>query len=444
MPDCAATAARWRAWCRQNGLGEIHLSYVQAFESPDPESIGFDAAVEFPPNRTTGENITADQQLINPNFEGQVLDWRIMAKQHALRESPSYRLYPGVNTGWDNEPRRPGGGRTYAHSSPRGYRDWLRATIESRLDGNPDEERLIFINAWNEWAEGAVLEPDSSMGYAWLERTRQALQARARPLGALQTPDSIPTVVIHAWYEDEFDEILSALEATDIHWRIIVTTGLEKADAMAAKLSARDLQAEIHVGENHGRDILPFLRIAELLLEQRVDAVLKLHTKKSTHLKDGDQWRRDLIGELLDPREVDAALSAFTKDAQLGLIGAYGHLLNVPNYIGANSRILDYLLARIGVREPSNKSALFPSGSMFWVRLESLRPLLDAHLKPEEFEPEAEQQDGTLAHGIERLIGICVDAAGFKIQQTNGLDGRELESKSVYPYAAPSRGRRET
>jgi lipopolysaccharide biosynthesis protein len=65
-------------------------------------------------------------------------------------------------------------------------------------------------------------------------------------------------------------------------------------------------------------------------------------------------------------------------------------------------------------------------------------------LKPEEFEPEAEQQDGTLAHGIERLIGICVDVAGFKIQQTNGLDGRELESKSVYPYAAPSRGRRET
>ena len=72
----------------------------------------------------------------------------------------------------------PGKGRVYLHASPRRYRDWLQTTIASRLAQVPPPERLVFINAWNEWAEGAVLEPDTALGHAWLDGTRQALSAR--------------------------------------------------------------------------------------------------------------------------------------------------------------------------------------------------------------------------------------------------------------------------
>lgn len=71
LPDAKQTAARWRDWCRARQIGEIHIAYVQGFERPDPRDIGFDAAVEFPPNPA---NLTADQRLLNPEFEGQVLD----------------------------------------------------------------------------------------------------------------------------------------------------------------------------------------------------------------------------------------------------------------------------------------------------------------------------------------------------------------------------------
>ena len=442
FPDCAATIKRWRKWCRQHGVGEIHLAYVQSFESPHPASIGFDATVEFPPNRTTGENITADQRLLNPDFKGQVLDWRVMAKQHARRERPPYRLYSGINVGWDNEPRRPGAGRSYAHSSPRGYRDWLQTLLDKVPEAGTAGKNLIFINAWNEWAEGAVLEPDCSLGYAWLERTRQALQGWARPDGATQVgTHPVPTVVVHAWHEQEFDEILGALQSTGTDWRIVVTTGPDRAETMAQLLANRDLQAEIHTSENRGRDILPFLRIAELLLEEGVGPVLKLHTKRSAHLKDGDQWRRDMVEQLLDRPNVAAALASFTEETRLGLVIPQGHLLDLTDYMGANSQSLGYLHARTGIRQAAALAASFPSGSMYWVRLESLRPLLDAHLKPDDFEPETGQNDGTLAHAIERFMCICVEAAGFRISQTNGTAAPQL-GKQPYPYATPSVRRR--
>ncbi|HUH29760.1 MAG TPA: glycoside hydrolase family 99-like domain-containing protein, partial [Rhodanobacter sp.] len=184
LPDPKATAARWREWCRAHDIGEIRLAYVQSFDRVDPRDIGFDAAVEFPPNNTTLPPITAQQQLLNPEYHGDVYDWRALAQQSMAQPDPAYPRYPGVTPGWDNEPRRSGNGRVFVHASPRGYRDWLRhaiATAQRRFPAQP----LVFVNAWNEWAEGAVLEPDTQLGHAWLDATRQALHpsaaARANP-----------------------------------------------------------------------------------------------------------------------------------------------------------------------------------------------------------------------------------------------------------------------
>ncbi len=86
LPDPKATAARWRGWCRDNGIGEIHLAYVQSFERPDPRDIGFDAAVEFPPNIAAPRQLSTTQFLLNPDYEGDVRDWRELAAQ--MRRAP--------------------------------------------------------------------------------------------------------------------------------------------------------------------------------------------------------------------------------------------------------------------------------------------------------------------------------------------------------------------
>jgi glycosyltransferase involved in cell wall biosynthesis len=176
FPDARRTATRWREWCRANGLGEIYLAYTQSFEAVDPAQYGFDAAIEFPPNNTNPPLLDEKLALRNPHFKGTVYDWRAFVARSRDYRPPSYRLFRGVCPSWDNEARRPGRGVVFQHASPAGYREWLgNAIADTRRRIPGDEERLIFVNAWNEWAEGAHLEPDQRYGFAWLEATREAL-----------------------------------------------------------------------------------------------------------------------------------------------------------------------------------------------------------------------------------------------------------------------------
>lgn len=178
LPDPQRTAERWRSWCRTEGIGEIYLAYTQSFESSNPARYGFDAAIEFPPNNTAPPEITKEITSLNRDFEGAIYDWRFYPNRSRSYQDPGYRLFRGVNPHWDNEARRPGRGVIFYGSSPAGYREWLENAIKdtSKRFDDPDE-RLIFVNAWNEWAEGAHLEPDQRSGYAYLQATRDALLA---------------------------------------------------------------------------------------------------------------------------------------------------------------------------------------------------------------------------------------------------------------------------
>jgi len=430
LPDAKATAVRWRDWCRANDVGEIHIAYTQSFDQADPAEFGFDAAVEFPPNLSTPANITATQQLVNPDFRGQVLDWRELADDYARRPMPSYRLYPAVNCGWDNEARRSGRGRVYLHASPRRYRDWLRTTVERRLANTAQAERLVFVNAWNEWAEGAVLEPDARLGHAWLQATRDAL------LPAPKAPHEA-CVVLHAWYVEALGELLASPVLADPAVRLIVTTSFDKERAVRETLATHGVQAEVAVFENRGRDILPFLHVASRLLDEGEQVVLKLHTKQSVHMEHGNRWRDELVQRLASASRHHAIRKAFASDAKLGMVAPEGHLLALHSYVGANKPHLEYLHARLGLHAPLNAKMVFASGSMFWARLEALRPLLDAHLDTWEFESEAGQIDGTFAHAIERMFAACVEDAGFLVATASEVSG-EADATApgeAYPYA---------
>jgi len=74
--------------------------------------------------------------------------------------------------GWDNTARRRTHANVFHGATPTNFRRWMRGVIthESRQPG----ERLVFINAWNEWAEGTYLEPDRDFGHGWLEAVASA------------------------------------------------------------------------------------------------------------------------------------------------------------------------------------------------------------------------------------------------------------------------------
>lgn len=423
LPDAAATAARWRAWCRDAGLGEIHLAYVQSFDNVDPRDIGFDAAVSFPPNNTSLAPVTARRTLINPGYAGQVFDWRELA---AFGPDPAYRLYPGVNPGWDNEARRSGRGRTYVHASPAGYAAWLRESVDVARRRSPDAP-LVFVNAWNEWAEGAVLEPDALRGHAWLQATRAALA----PLPS----NPLSCAVVHAWHVDLLAEIVDALRETGIAWRIVVTTAPERERAIRDELKRLGVAAEVAVFPNRGRDVLPFLKILARLSLDGTRVVLKLHTKRTEHRADGDRWRRELLATLTAPGRAGRLLEAFQTNGELGAIAPDAHALAVAGYTGANARWVTRLRERMGVTD--TQESRFIAGSMFWARVDALRPLLEMELCDWEFDDEAGQVDGTLAHALERVVALAVAQRGLRTVEANEVLGEPASIQFRYAERSP-------
>lgn len=185
LPSAKQTAQRWRKWCVENGIGDIHLAYTQSFEQVDPSVYGFDAAIEFPPNRSHPPDMTQAVTPLHAEFSMKVYDWRVFKERSESYGDPGYSLYRTVCPGWDNTARRKNAGTAFINNTPELYCGWLADAIkDTKKRFTRPDQRLIFVNAWNEWAEGAHLEPDARYGYAWLQATRDALEGpKSNPSG---------------------------------------------------------------------------------------------------------------------------------------------------------------------------------------------------------------------------------------------------------------------
>jgi len=183
LPDPAATVVSWREICAQQGVGEIYLCAVQSYDTGDPTPYGFDALVEFPPHGVRTPAINESIELVNPSYRGTVVDYRQYVLDALARPAPACRWHRTVMPGWDNTARRQDDALAFVHSTPEVYAHWLSATIAQTVRDRPPGERLVFINAWNEWAEAAYLEPDFRYGRQYLWATRRALTGLAPETG---------------------------------------------------------------------------------------------------------------------------------------------------------------------------------------------------------------------------------------------------------------------
>jgi GT2 family glycosyltransferase/2-polyprenyl-3-methyl-5-hydroxy-6-metoxy-1,4-benzoquinol methylase len=180
FPDFARTASIWREECRRAGMGEIYIAQVESFElaaaGKNPKDMGCDAAVEFPP-QGMAQPIDLNAPLLNPQFQGAVADYRDIAVRYATRELPAYKRFMGVMPGWDNTARRQDNSYSFTEATPGSFQAWMETTVARTKQQFSGDERLVFINAWNEWAEGTYLEPDRRFGHTFLEAHRNALDA---------------------------------------------------------------------------------------------------------------------------------------------------------------------------------------------------------------------------------------------------------------------------
>jgi lipopolysaccharide biosynthesis protein len=423
LPDPSSTASAWREWCSNNGVGDIHLVCTQSFECRDPKEYGFDAACEFSPNIPVGHKgsvpalVNEHAKDLAPGFRGKIFDWTSYVKRSRNFPDFGYPLYRCANPGWDNTPRRGVDGNLFVGSSPRGFQEWMFNALGD-AESNYGSEGLVFVNAWNEWAEGAHLEPDQRRGFANLEAVRNA-RARRRCVASAGSKPFAPgevATVFHAFYPDLMEEALdlwsSAARLNDT-W-FIVTAPPDKAEECERILGRKGpaRRSVLLRTENRGRDVVPFFKAFDLLLRLGVRAVCKLHSKKSPHRADGDKWRRELFASLLNPESVGPVLDELAAGGT-GVVCPGKYKYGIFEYsMNFNYGNVFRLSERIGVGTEGLSAGVFPAGSMFWARTDALVPL---HMIYGEgmFEEERGQLDDAMVHAFERMFSLSALSVGM-------------------------------
>ena len=177
------------------GLPEPFLVGIDAHcQNFDCRSIGFDGTLSFEPqlgilpgafrpDSSSSDGATLSKLLRNLRLGIFSNRLKIYDDKEArclmFRQKPDFPYYPSIFVGWDNTPRRRENAIVVINGTPDRFAERLSAMIRVVAD-RPFEDRLVFINAWNEWAEGNYLEPDLKWGHSYLEAVRKA--ARVAPV----------------------------------------------------------------------------------------------------------------------------------------------------------------------------------------------------------------------------------------------------------------------
>ncbi len=189
LPDARRTADIWREEALRLGLGELSLGRVEGFvENSDPLEIGFDFAVEFAPRwtsmppRSFGSGIGAllRQRGIRRDgyVDNSVYSYGALQERTLRRPASNYPLFRCACPSWDNSPRRQTSATIFEGAEPALFQAWLERLIDERQT-YAGVRAPVFVNSWNEWAEGAQLEPCTVYGRQFLDAVQAAVSSRS-------------------------------------------------------------------------------------------------------------------------------------------------------------------------------------------------------------------------------------------------------------------------
>lgn len=419
IPDIQAIGDLWRTEAKRMGFPGLYLVSAQSFGIGSPEPFGFDAAVQFPPHPILYPEHNQEVRITNPSYEGKIYDYSEAVQKFVKQPTPAYKLMRACMLNWDNTARKQDRSLTFKDFSLDTYRQWLSHNInvtahDSRLSS---DEKLTFINAWNEWAEGSHLEPDQRYGYGYLQATYEELKHYDSSTFSATSAETAPirkndaAVILHLHYPEVFEQLARQLEIAfpdgKIDLYITVTSG-----ELARTVRQRFAHAHIRLVENRGRDILPFLQMYRMVHEFGYPAICKLHSKRSIYRADGQELLNGLLQPLVGSAHAARdALRHFKDNPRAGMLVSRRFLIKATRKnTFSNLANLDWLEEITGV--PYGYSD-FAAGTMFWFRPEALR--LALKLRSEFFDIERGQADGTLAHAVERMTTSWVRSTGFDV-----------------------------
>lgn len=232
----------------------------------------------------------------------------------------------------------------------------------------------------------------------------------------MATPGTRTAVVVHAYHTYLLPELEEYLGALTLPLDVVFTTPHTDLNASLDGWRRRGIPVDVSVHENRGKDMVPFVSLLRSGALDPYDVILKLHLKRSGYSDAGTRWRRSLYDLLCgDDTTARRSLDLLHRDG-VGMVGPHPYFLTHPDFWGSNRARVEELVRGMGIRVPDTGPPLgFFAGSMFWCRRDALAPLrsLPDHLL--RCEDEAGQRDGTLAHALERVMGLAARHAGFTV-----------------------------
>lgn len=197
VKNAAAAISRWKARAEEDGLDGLHVlavMHARHFEGlPRGIEAVIDGLVQFPPLSGIGLQSVADLAPdLAETLKGDVYsyDGAVNSAELATTGPHGLRVHPGVMPGWDNTARRAESAYVFHGANSLSFRRWVARASAAAVDGG--DSPLVFVNAWNEWAEGAHLEPEARFGRASLEAIQDAVGVEER--ARVTEPEVTPAV----------------------------------------------------------------------------------------------------------------------------------------------------------------------------------------------------------------------------------------------------------
>ncbi len=190
FPNIKETLCTFREEAAKEGI-ELYICHFEkwiGWHGREVNDLGFDAAIEFQPLSVSMRKYLDSRKFRNfyqhvynkldklrcilfhkeRRSRDRIIDYRKFV-EFDLKHRVSYKCYPSVCPSWDNSSRRVGTNATILkNSTPSNFHYWYLQKVKNFTPFSK-EENFVFINAWNEWAEGNHLEPDKKWGHQYLE-----------------------------------------------------------------------------------------------------------------------------------------------------------------------------------------------------------------------------------------------------------------------------------
>ena len=442
----------WREKAINSGIGKIKIWICRTFEHT-AKSLNIvnnvDGEVEFPPHGLP--TIHKEKIIKIKGNTGTIYDYKeIVNKINCIIDridsddsNMNLPLYRTSMLGWDNSARRTSGWAAYAGYSLRFFYIWVRAIINETKRKYNEDSSFIFINAWNEWAEGTYLEPDKKYGYANINTLSKAIYNLPFYIGKpiiqrkyekinnklLNMDDIKICVQVHLYDIELIDEIIMNLNYIPFPFHCYISTDTdEKLNIINNEFTQNCKNAhKVYVKrfDNRGRDVAPFIEQMENEID-KYEFLLHIHSKKSRENDEyRDNWREYLFKHLLgNTKNIYNIFLEFMKNKKIGLIFPDTYL-PIESWIvwgtdeeqGKNN-VID-LLKRIDIKMNLGNNPKFAAGNMFWARTKAIKKVFAAGIRQNDFPCEEDQKDMTLAHAIERSWVYIAQHEGYTFKQMN-------------------------